>query len=112
MVARPTGSLFGIGWNQSSQTISVKSLFLDVLQRKLGFRIARGLLERPAYREFFAAGLTVFDFAEGFESSAESGRTNSLARVEVENLIREIGLIGDHAELQDESLDEIEPARE
>ena len=88
------------------------TLVLDVLQRKLGFRIARGLLERPAYREFFAAGLTVFDFAEGFESSAEFGRTNSLARVEVENLIREIGLIGDHAELQSESLDEIEPAHD
>jgi chromosome partitioning protein len=88
------------------------TLVLDVLQRKLGFRIARGLLERPAYREFFAAGLTVFDFAEGFESSAESGRTNSLARVEVENLIREIGLIEDPAELQSESLDEIEPAHD
>jgi len=88
------------------------TLVLDVLQRKLGFRIARGLLERPAYREFFAAGLTVFDFAEGFESSAESGRTNSLARVEVENLIREIGLIENHAELQSESLDEIEPAHD
>jgi len=88
------------------------TLVLDVLQRKLGFRIARGLLERPAYREFFAAGLTVFDFAEEFESSAESDRTNSLARVEVENLIREIGLIEDHAELQSESPDEIEPARD
>jgi len=83
---------------------------LDVVQRKLGFRIARGLLERPAYREFFAAGLTVFDFAEGFE--AESGPINSLARVEVENLIREIGLIEDHAELKSESLDEIEPAHD
>jgi chromosome partitioning protein len=88
------------------------TLVLDALQRKLGFRIARGLLERPAYREFFAAGLTVFDFAEGSESSDESGRTTSLARLEVQNLIREIGLIEDHAELQDESLDEIEPARE
>jgi chromosome partitioning protein len=88
------------------------TLILDVLQRKLGFRIARGLLERPAYREFFAAGLTVFDFAEGFESSAESGRTNLLARVEVENLIREIGLIEDHAEFQSESPDEIEPAHD
>ena len=88
------------------------TIVLDVLQRKLGFRIARGLLERPAYREFFAAGLTVFDFAEGFESSAESGRTNSLARVEVENLIREIGLIEDHAEIQNDSLDEIEPAND
>jgi chromosome partitioning protein len=86
------------------------TLVLDVLQRKLGFRIARGLLERPAYREFFAAGLTVFDFAERSESSAESGRTNSLARVEVENLIREIGLIEERDDLN-ESLDEIEPAQ-
>lgn len=88
------------------------TIVLDVLQRKLGFRIARGLLERPAYREFFAAGLTVFDFADGSESLAESGRTNSLARVEVENLIREIGLIEGCAELQSESLDEIEPVHD
>jgi chromosome partitioning protein len=88
------------------------TVVLDVVQRKLGFRIARGLMERPAYREFFAAGLTVFDFAEGAEGSAESGRINSLARVEVENLIREIGLIENDAELQSEALDEIEPARE
>jgi chromosome partitioning protein len=85
---------------------------LDVVQRTLGFRIARGLLERPAYREFFAAGLTVFDFAEGFESSAESGRTNLLARLEVQNLIREIGLIEDHGDLEGESFHEIEPAHE
>lgn len=86
------------------------TLVLDVLQRKLGFRIGRGLLERPAYREFFAAGLTVFDFAEGPESSAESGQANSLARAEVENLIREIGLIED--QFQNEPLDEIEPAHD
>jgi len=88
------------------------TLVLDVVQRKLGFRIARGLLERPAYREFFAAGLTVFDFVEGSGTSAESGQANSLARVEVENLIREIGLIEDRAELQSESLDAIEPAHD
>jgi chromosome partitioning protein len=88
------------------------AVVLDVIQRKLGFRIARGLLERPAYREFFAAGLTVFDFAEGSNSSAEFGQANSLARVEVENSIREIGLIEDGAELQSESLDQIEPAHD
>jgi len=88
------------------------TLVLDVLQRKLGFRVARGLLERPAYREFFAAGLTVFDFAEGSESSAEFNRSNSIARVELENLIREIGLIDDHAQLQSERLDEVEPAHD
>src|SRR5499427_112871 len=88
------------------------TLVLDVLQKKLGFRIARGLLERPAYREFFAAGLTVFDLAEEAETWADSGQPNSLARVEIENLIREIGLIEDHAETQSESFDEIEPAHD
>jgi chromosome partitioning protein len=85
---------------------------LEVVQRTLGFRIARGLLERPAYREFFAAGLTVFDLAEKFESPAESDQTNLLARLEIENLIREIGFIEDDAELENESIDEIEPAHD
>ena len=85
---------------------------LEVVQRTLGFRIARGLLERPAYREFFAAGLTVFDLAEKLESSAESDQTNLLARLEIENLIREIGFIEDDAALKNESIDEIEPAHD
>lgn len=88
------------------------NLVLDVVQRQLGFRISRGLLERPAYREFFAAGLTVFDVADESESSAESGRTNSLARVELENFIREIGLLEDHAEIRSKSVHEIEPAHD
>jgi chromosome partitioning protein len=68
---------------------------LDVIQRTLGFRVARGLLERPVYREFFAAGLTVFDSVEGFKSAEDSIEPNSLARLEVQNLMREIGLIED-----------------
>src|SRR6516165_1055762 len=63
---------------------------LEVIQRTLGFRIARGLLERPVYCEFFAVGLTVFDPVEGF-TGAESNRPDLLARLEVQNLIREIG---------------------
>ena len=74
---------------------------LDVIQRMVGFRVARGLLERPVYREFFAAGLTVFDPIEGFESAAVP------ARLEVQSLIREIGLIDD-ADLEDEAFHEIE----
>ena len=85
---------------------------LEVVQRTLGFRIARGLLERPAYREFFAAGLTVFDLTEKLESSAGSDQTNLLARLEIENLIREIGFIEDDAALKNESIDEIEPAHD
>jgi chromosome partitioning protein len=80
---------------------------LDVIQRTLGFRIARGLLERPVYREFFAAGLTVFDQVEGLESAAESNQSNLLARIDVQNLIREIGLI-DEADLEDEAFHKIE----
>jgi len=73
---------------------------LDVIQRMVGFRVARGLLERPVYREFFAAGLTVFDPIEGFESAAVP------ARLEVQSLIREIGLIED--DFEHEAFHEIE----
>ena len=81
---------------------------LDVIQRTLGFRIVRGLLERPVYREFFAAGLTVFDPVEGFTSAAETNRPDLVARLEVQNLIREIGLVKDHNDLEVEALHEIE----
>jgi chromosome partitioning protein len=83
---------------------------LDVIQRTLGFRVARGLLERPAYREFFAAGLTVLDSVEGFKNADESDQPNLLARLEVQNLIREIGLIEDHSGLEDEAFLEREMA--
>ena len=83
---------------------------LDVIQRTLGFRVARGLLERPVYREFFAAGLTVFDAVEGSKSEAEGNRPNLLARLEVQNLMREIGLIEDHPGLEDEAYLELETA--
>jgi chromosome partitioning protein len=76
---------------------------LDVIQRTLGCRVARGLLERPVYREFFAAGLTVLDAIEGFDSAAVP------ARLEVQSLIREIELI-EEADLEDEAFHEIELA--
>jgi chromosome partitioning protein len=76
------------------------SRVLDVIQQTLGFRIARGLLERPVYREFFAAGLTVLDPAEKLKSAAELGSPDLLARLEVEKLIRELGLIEDHGDLE------------
>jgi hypothetical protein len=68
----------------------------------VGFRVAHGLLERPVYREFFAAGLTVLDPIEGFESVTVP------ARLEVQNLIREIGLT-DEAGREDEAFHAIEP---
>jgi len=81
---------------------------LDVIQRTVGFRIAPGLLERPVYREFFAVGLTVFDQIEGVKSAAESNRPELLARLEVQNLIREIGLIHEGG-LEDDAFHGMEP---
>src|SRR6516164_5090139 len=75
------------------------SRVLDVIQPTVGFRMARGLLERAVYREFFASGLTAFDAV----GTAEPGSPpNFLARVEVQNLIRELGLLNDHRGLEDE----------
>jgi len=73
---------------------------LDVIQQTLGFRIARGLLERHVYREFFAEGLTVLDPIEKLKSATGPGSPNLLARLEVETLIREVGLIEDHGSLE------------
>ena len=83
---------------------------LNVIQRTLGFRIARGLLERPVYREFFTAGLTVFDSVEELHSARASNQANLLARLEVRNLLREIGLIEDYADLEDEAFHELQLA--
>jgi hypothetical protein len=70
-----------------------------MMQTILDFRIADGLLERPVYREFFVAGLTVFDPVEGFNNASD-------ACLDVQNLIREIGLIADNN--ADEAFHEIE----
>jgi chromosome partitioning protein len=78
---------------------------LDVIQRTLDFRVASGLRERPVYREFFAAGLTVLDSVEGFTSAADS---NLSARLEVEDLIRQFGLIENDGDLEAESVPEIQ----
>ena len=72
---------------------------LDIIQRTLDFRVAPGLRERPVYREFFAAGLTVLDSVEGFTGAAES---NLSARVEVEELIRQIGLVENDADVEEQ----------
>jgi chromosome partitioning protein len=69
---------------------------LEAVRRRLGFRTARGLSERPIYREFFAAGLTAFDPLDG----AVPGRPNPsslLARLEVRDLIQDVGLVEKHA---------------
>lgn len=81
------------------------SQVLDVIRAVLGFRIASGLLERPVYREFFASGLTVLDQ----ESTAEPGTSlKFLACVEVQNLIRELGLVDHREGLEEEESCDVE----
>jgi hypothetical protein len=75
---------------------------LDVIQKTIGFRVTRGLLERPVYRGFFAAGLTVLDPMEEFEGVAEP------ARLEVQSLVRQLGLV-DEVDREDDAGSEIEP---
>ena len=75
---------------------------LDVIQKTIGFRVTRGLLERPVYRGFFAAGLTVLDPMEEFKGVAEP------ARLEVQSLIRQLGLV-DEVDREDDAGSEIEP---
>jgi chromosome partitioning protein len=82
---------------------------LHVIQDRLGFRTAGGLLERPVYRELFAAGLTAFDDVAGLTKGGEPG-DELLARREVEDLIRDIGLICDFETTVGMALREIELA--
>jgi chromosome partitioning protein len=89
---------------QSSNQRQISQV-LDVVRTVVGFRIARGLLERPVYREFFASGLTVFD---PVGAAGPSSPPNFLARVEVQNLVRELGLIEDRAGPEEQALHEIE----
>jgi chromosome partitioning protein len=86
------------------------SQVLEVMRRTLGFRTACGLLERPVYREFFAAGLTAFDPVDGSEAPSEPSASTSIARLEVQNLIREIGLIHVSEVVELNALREIEMA--
>ena len=89
---------------QSSNQRQISQV-LDVIRTIVGFRIARGLLERPVYREYFASGLTVFD---PVGAAGPSSPPNFLARVEVQNLIRELGLIEDREGPEEEAFHEIE----
>jgi chromosome partitioning protein len=88
---------------QSSNQRQISQV-LDVIRTIVGFRIARGLSERPVYREFFASGLTVFDPVGAAEFSPPP---IFLARAEVQNLIRELGLIEDHERLEEDAFHEI-----
>lgn len=78
---------------------------LEVIRTVLDFRIANGLMERPEYREFFASGLTVLDRVSAADASTPR---EFLACVEVQNLIRELGLIDARESLKVEASYDVE----
>jgi chromosome partitioning protein len=66
---------------------------IEAVRARLGFRTARGLSERLVFREFFAVGLTAFDRMERSVLGAKPNATNLVARLEVRDLVEQIGLL-------------------
>jgi chromosome partitioning protein len=66
---------------------------LESVRGKLGFRTARGLSERLVFREFFAQGLTAFDRIDRTVLGVKASSTNVIARLEVRNLVEQVGLL-------------------
>ena len=69
---------------------------LEAIRTRLGFRTARGLSERLVYREFFAAGLTAFDPMDGPVPGAKPNPSSLLARLELRDLIHDVGFVEKH----------------
>jgi chromosome partitioning protein len=66
---------------------------LDLIAPEVGFRIAPGLSERVIFREFFPVGLTAFDQLDEPVLGVNGGMSRLMARIEVRQLIEEIGLL-------------------
>jgi chromosome partitioning protein len=69
------------------------SELIEAVRGKLGFRTARGLCERLVFRELFAVGLTAFDRIEKAVLGVKPSPTNLVARLEVRDLVEQIGLL-------------------
>jgi chromosome partitioning protein len=69
---------------------------LETICTRLGFRTARGLSERTVYRELFATGLTAFDPTDVAVPGANLNSSSYLARLEVRNLVHDLGLLEKH----------------
>lgn len=68
---------------------------LELLARRIGFRLAPGLGERVIYRELFLSGLTVLDAAE-LPGGGASG-SHLAARQEMRALLQAIGVLRSEA---------------
>jgi chromosome partitioning protein len=69
------------------------SRVLDLIAPQVGFRIAPGLSERVVFREYFPIGLTAFDQLDELVIGAFPSMSHLMARIEMRELIAEIGLL-------------------
>lgn len=67
------------------------SALLDLLAKRIGFRLAPGISERVVFRELFLKGLTALDLPEAGNGRAESS-SHAAARREIRDLLAAIGL--------------------
>jgi len=65
---------------------------LELMAPELGFRTVRGLSDRVIFREFFPIGLTAFDPLDEAQLGLNIDMAH-MARAEVRDLVREIGLL-------------------
>ena len=65
---------------------------LDELSRRLDFRCVDGLAERVIFREFFPRGLTAVDDLDEITLGSRPTLSHVTARLEIENLLGNIGL--------------------
>lgn len=66
---------------------------LRLIAPGVGFRTAPGLSERVVFREFFPVGLTAFDQLKGPMLGTTPNMSHLMARIEMRELIEEIGLL-------------------
>jgi chromosome partitioning protein len=62
---------------------------LEILTKRMGFRLAPGFSERVVFRELFPSGLTLLDLRDTGQTLTMS---HLAARQEVRDLLRIIGL--------------------
>lgn len=76
---------------------------LELMAPELGFRTARGLSDRVIFREFFPVGLTAFDPLDEARLGLKANLAHVMARAEVRDLMRDIGLLPSDEKLDFES---------
>ena len=64
---------------------------LDVLAKRIGFRVAPGIGERVVFRELFLKGLTALDLPEAGDAALSP--SHRAARQEIEQLLQTIGVL-------------------